>query len=279
MGYIKGKLNNHNDIFIFLDFLKEKRGRIDFYLPLDGFSISLCYDGNFFRLSSDKGSKNPKFELIKFIEEWLISGVKPNFVFFEGESCKGGVPLTEEELTLLLRDKDLLKVKELPPSFLITDLKVTVLPSFLVAHWRAAKPLSREDLYRYGMTYTDLIKLIESKALEIEPFYQVEVFPQTFRLFLFSLFAVSLVYLFFPFYLFNVPLFTKASALNWGLTYRLLDKQEGKELPFKWGFFKFYYFGDKVVSPGLDGKIGTEDDIVINLPKRGYSPVFTVPER
>jgi len=279
MGYVKGKLNKYNDLFVFLDFLKEKGGRIDFYLPFNDFSVSVCYDGKFFYLLSEEESKSPKFSLLKFLDEWFISGVQPYFVFFEGEPCEGGIPFSEEELNLILRDEALFKVKELPPSFLITDVRITELPSFLVAYWRNNKSLTREDLYNYGMTYTELVKLIEAKALEIEPFHQSELFPQTFRFLLISFIAASLVYLLLPFYLFNVRLFVGNLALNWGLTYRLLDKDEGQELPFKWGFFKFYYFKDKVVSPGLDGKLGTEDDIVIDLPKEGYIPVFTVPER
>ncbi len=67
MGYVKGKLHNYNDLFIFLDFLKEKGGRIDLYLPFNGFSVSVCYDGKFFYILSDEESKSPKFSLIKFL--------------------------------------------------------------------------------------------------------------------------------------------------------------------------------------------------------------------
>jgi len=278
MQYIRGKLAKLDDVQILLDILKDKPGEVKLFIPYrSDTELSICYDGTHFYLTSS-GEESPKLSLIKFIEEWLTTGVQPTFEFFEGEGCSGGLELEEEAIRALTEDPRFKKVQELPPNFEITRVEVQKAPSFLVAHWKSKKPLSRTELYRYGLTLSDLVKLIEEGVLKIRPYKMVESMPLKLRVFLMAVAAVAFIYLILPLNFIPLNRVKFNEAVNWALREKILGEEERKALPVRGCFnTRFYLHGDRVVNAGIDGLIGTGDDQSVPLPKKGYIPTFTVP--
>jgi len=278
MQYIRGKLAKLDDLQILLDILKEKLGEIRLFMPYrNDLEVSICYDGALFYLNGVE-NESPRFSLIKFIEEWITTNVQPTFEFFEGEKCGTGQKLTEEEIRALIEDTRFNKVKELPEHFEITKIEIQRVPSFLVAHWKTRKPLSKAELYKYGFTLTEVVKLLDEGSLRIRPYKMVESMPLKLRVFLMAVAAVCFIYLILPLNFIHLNAVKFNEALNWALREKILAEDEKKALPVKGCFnTRFYLHKDRIVNAGIDGQVGTNDDLSMPLPQKGYIPTFTVP--
>ncbi len=278
MQYIRGKLTKLEDLIVLIDVLKEKTGEVRLQIPYRDGEISICFDGVLFYLSGKDQGRGEKFALIKFLEEWLTTNLQPTFEFFEGEKCSGGLALTEEELLEIVNSPDLWKAREIPEYFEITKIDATSVPSFLVAHWKTRKPVSRKELYKHGYTLSDVVKFLEAGLLQIRPFKMADSMPVKLRVFLVSVAAVCLVYMILPLNFIQLNGLKLQEALNWGLREKVLGAEGKKELPVKGCFnTKFFLLDDRVVNPGIDGTIGTGDDLSLKLPRKGYKPTFAVP--
>lgn len=278
MQYIRGKLTKPDDFLILIDILKEKLGEVRLQIPYQDGEISICFDGILFYLSGKDEGRGEKFSLIKFLEEWLTTNIQPIFEFFEGEKCTGGLALTEEELMEIVNSPTLWKVREIPEHFEITKIEVESVPSFLVAHWKTRKPLSRKELYKHGYTLSDIVKFLEAGLLQIRPFKMADSMPVKLRVFLTSIAAICLLYMILPLNFVQLNALKFGEALNWGLREKVLGAEGKRELPVKGCFrTKFYLLDDRIVNPGIDGVIGTKDDQTVKLPKKGYKPVFAIP--
>ena len=278
MQRVKGRLNSLDDLIIFVDRLKDTGGRLELYIPLFNEEVVICYDGINFYLFTNNPDFPEKKALRVFIEKWLLNDLSPEFEFIEGEQCSSGVPVLEDELFQVLKDPFLESVKELPPYFEITKIDVKRVPSFLVAHWTARRPIRREEVYKYGLTLTDILRYIEAGLIEIKSFSVMESFPYKLRLFVQALALLVIVYFMLPLGYLKFNQFKVNQAVNWGLKERILKGKVREKLPVK-GCLRtnFYLVGDKVVNPGIDGTVGTGDDITFKLPEKGYKPVFTLP--
>ncbi|WP_456341965.1 hypothetical protein [Thermovibrio sp.] len=278
MQYIRGKLTKPDDFLILIDILKEKLGEVRLQMPYQDGEISICFDGILFYLSGKDEGRGEKFSLIKFLEEWLTTNIQPVFEFFEGEKCSGGLALTEEELMEIVNSPTLWKVREIPEHFEITKIEVESVPSFLVAHWKTRKPLSRKELYKHGYTLSDVVKFLEAGLIQIRPFKMADSMPVKLRVFLTSIAAICLLYMILPLNFIQLNILKFGEALNWGLREKVLGAEGKRELPVKGCFrTKFYLLDDTIVNPGIDGVIGTKDDQTVKLPKKGYKPVFAIP--
>lgn len=275
---VKGRLKSLDDLRIFVDTLKDKGGRLELYLPHFNEEVVICYDGINFYLSTNIPGFPEKKALKVFIERWLINDFYPKFEFIEGEQCSSGVPVFEDELLQVLKDPFLESLKDLPPYFEITKIDVKRVPSFLVAHWTARRPVNREEVYKYGLTLTDILRYIEAGLIEIKRFNVVDSFPYKLRLFVQALGLLVVVYFTLPLGYLKLNHFKVNQAVNWGLKELILKGKVREKLPVK-GCLKtdFYLLGDKVVNPGIDGTVGTGDDITVKLPDKGYRPVFALP--
>ena len=278
MQYIRGKLTKPDDFLILIDILKEKLGEVRLQIPYQNSEISLCFDGILFYLSGKDEGRGEKFTFIKFLEEWITTNIQPIFEFFEGEKCSGGLALTEEELMEIVQNPTLWKVKEIPEHFEITKIEIESVPSFLVAHWKTRKPLSRQELYKHGFTLSDIVKFLEAGLLQIRPFKMAESMPFKLRVFLTAVAVICLIYLILPLNFIHLNSLKFAQALNWALREKILGAEGKRELPVK-GCFKtrFFLVDNRIVNPGIDGIPGTKDDQVMELPRKGYKPVFAVP--
>jgi hypothetical protein len=278
MQYIRGKLTKPDDLLILLDILKDKLGEVRLQIPYRDIEVVICYDGVFFYLSGSPEDKGERFTLIRFLEEWLTTELQPTFEFYEGEKCKSGIALTEEELLEVVNSPALWKVKEIPEHFEITKIEIQSVPSFLVAYWKTRKPLSRGELYKHGLTLSDVVKFLESGLLQIRPYKMVESMPFKLRVFLTAVAVICMLYLILPLNFIHLNSLKFPEAQNWALKEKVLGADGKRELPVR-GCFKtrFYLVGEQVVNPGIDGIIGTKDDSVLHLPEKGYIPLFTVP--
>ena len=278
MQRIKGRLSSLEDLIIFIDRLKETRGKLELYLPFRNEEIVICHNGINFLLSSSNSEFPEKKALKVFLEKWFLNGIEPVFELYEGEICSEGYPIHEEELSQILNDPSLQLVKDIPPYFEITKIDVRNVPSFLVAHWKTQRPVNRDDVYKYGSTLSDIVKYMENGLLEIKPFVNIKSFPYKLRLFLQALALITVAYISLPIGYMKLSSFKVFEAANWGIKEKLVSYKTRKELPVK-GCFKtrFYLIGNKVVNPGIDGIIGTDDDINFKLPEKGYIPVFAFP--
>ena len=278
MQRVKGRLNSLDDLIIFVDRLKETGGLLDLYLPYFNEEVEICYDGINFHLSTNISDFPEKKALKVFIEKWLLNDLSPEFEFIEGEQCTSGVPVFEDELLQVIKDPFLEMVKELPPYFEITKIDVKRVPSFLVAHWTAKRPVSRDEVYRYGLTLSDILRYIEAGLIEIKQFTVMESFPYKLRLFVQALALLVVVYFALPLGYLNFNRLKVPESINWGLRDRIVKGEVREKLPVK-GCLRtsFYLIGNKVVNPGIDGIVGTGDDIAVKLPDSGYRPVFALP--
>jgi len=275
MQYVRGKLAKPQDLVILLDIVKDKTGEVRLYLPLQQIEVSICYDGKNFYLSSDDG--NPKFQLTKLLEEWIKSKTQPTFEFYEEKECRKDVSLSEDELERLIQNPYLELVEEVPDTFEITKIDIERVPSFLVAHWKARKPVSKRELYRHGFTLTQIARLIDKDFLRVRPFTTAESMPVKLRTLLTVIAGIALLYLILPLNFINLTVAKVNEALNWGLRERIIGVERTR-LPTK-GCFNtpFILEGNLVINPGIDGKVGTGDDLKLILPEKGYTPTFTVP--
>lgn len=278
MQYIRGKLARPDDLLILLDVVREKGGKVKLHMPYHRTEIAICYDGNTFYLG-EKGEtgKDPRFLFRRFLEEWVGTSLQPTFEFFEGESCTGEIAITVDEIKEMLEDRVLSRIRSLPEHFEVIKAAEKGVPSFLVAHWRTRKPLNKKSVYSYGTTLTELLQLIDKGLIRIKPYKMVESMPLKLRVFLTAAAVVSIIYLLLPLNFMELGPLKENEALNWGLREKILGRKEA-ELPVK-GCFRspFILVRDKVVSPGIDGKFGTDDDWIVELPKKGYVPTFAVP--
>jgi len=279
MQYVRGKLTKLDDFLVLLDVAKTKGGEIKLSLPMREAEFSICYDGDLFYLSTEGSDSDPKYELVKFLEEWIRSEVQPTFEFYEDKECGGGLALTEDQLKKILTDRYLEKAREMPDSFEITKIDITTVPSFLVAHWKTKKPVSKSELYKHNLTLSYIAKLIDNGKLEIRAFTTVESMPVKLRSFLMIVAAISLIYLILPLNFIKLSALKINEAVNWALREKVVGT-ERRMLPVK-GCFNtpFILDGTKIVNPGIDGKPGTGDDLVVQLPTDGYIPTFTVPAK
>lgn len=278
MQRIKGRFNSIEDLIIFVDRLKETGGRLELYLPYYNDEVVICFDGLNFYIDTNISGFPEKKALKVFIEKWLLNGVSPEFEFFEGESCSSGAPVFEDEILQVLKDPFLEMVKELPPYFEITKIDVKKVPSFLVAHWTARRPVSREEVYRYGLTISDILRYIERGLIEVKPFVVMESFPYRLRLFVQALALLVIVYFSLPLGYFKFNELKLLEAFNWGLRERIVKGNVREELPVKGCLrTRFYLIGNRVVNPGIDGTVGTGDDVTVVLPSKGYKPTFALP--
>jgi len=278
MQRVKGRLSSLEDLIIFVDRLKETGGYLELYFPFFNEEVTICYDGINFYISTSIADFPEKKALKVFIERWLLSDISPEFEFIEGEECSSGVPVLEDELLQVIKDPFLEMVKELPPYFEITKIDVKKVPSFLVAHWTARRPVNREEVYKYGLTLSDILRYIEAGLLEVKPFTVVESFPYKLRLFIQALALLVVIYFALPLGYLKFNQFKLPQAVNWGLRERIVRGSLREKLPVK-GCLRtdFYLVGDRVINPGIDGTPGTGDDISVKLPDRGYKPVFALP--
>jgi len=278
MQYVRGKLAKIDDLFILLDVLKEKTGEVRIYLPIQELEVSICYDGAQFHVHSEE--ENPKLHLTKLLEEWLTSKVQPTFELYEGKECPGSLLLTEGELRALIEGPRRRKVYQIPEAFEITKIEIDRAPSFLIAHWKARKPVTKKELYRHNITLSQVAQLIDEGALKIRVFRAVESLPFKLRALLMAAAVVCLIYLLLPLNFLHLNVLKFNEALNWGLKEKILGTEKTVKLPVKGCFStRFYLHEDKVVNLGLDGKLGSRDDKSIELPKKGYIPTFTVPAK
>ncbi len=279
MQHVKGRLSSLGDLLIFLDRLKESGGRLELYLPYYNEEIVICFSGTSFFIDGTSTDFLGRKALQVFLEKWLLGGVPPEFEFFEGEEeCSSGTAVPEEELFKVVRDPFLEKIKEFPQFFKIENIDVKRVPSFLVAHRTTGRPVSREEVYRYGLTLSDILKYIEVGLISIKPYAVMESFPYRLRLFVQALALLVVIYFSLPLGYLKFNVFKLSEAINWGLRDRILNGGEREELPVK-GCLKtrFYLIDNIVVNPGLDGIIGTSDDLSAPLPARGYIPTFALP--
>jgi hypothetical protein len=279
MQLIKGRIFKIKDLFILLDMLSEKGGKLTLYLPYRDKEINLCSKGRSFLI---EGEGDPTFKFLNFVEEWLLGELPANFELYETEECREGREIEREELFKLLGDPHLKEVKEIPELFEIVSIDIKKAPSFLVAHWTAKKPVERKEVYKHGTTLLQIVKLINSGALSIKPFSAVESLPTKLRLLLICIGAITLLYYLLPLNYFDANLLKINRAVNWALTYKVISEQlpPKVELPVK-GCFQspFFLEGDEVVNLGIDRTLGTRDDTVANLPEKGYKPVYAIPEK
>ena len=278
MQRIKGKLSSLEDLIIFVDRLKEEGGKLELYLPSSGDEFTICFDGINFYLSTNISDFSEKKALKVFIEKWFLKGLDPEFEYFEGDICTEGLPVLEEELLQILKDPFLEMVGELPPHFEITKIDVKRVPSFLVAHWTARRPVDREEVYRYGLTLSDILRYIEAGLIEIKPFKAMENFPYKLRLFLEALALLVIVYFALPLGYLKFNQLKANEAVNWGIKEKIVKGKVRERLPVE-GCLRtdFYLIGNRVVNPGIDRIEGTADDVVIKLPEEGYMPAFALP--
>ena len=281
MQRIKGRLSNLEDLIIFIDRLRESGGRLELYLPLGNEEIVICHNGINFILASSNSEFPEKKAFKIFIEKWLLSGIEPMFEFYEGEVCSNdsnSLSVSEEELFQILNDPYLKSVKDIPHYFEVTKIDVRNVPSFLVAHWKTQRPVNRDDVYKYGSTLSDIVRYVETGMIEIKPFINVKSFPYKLRLFLQALAFITVAYISLPIGYMKLTSFKVFEAANWGLKEKIVGHKTRKELPVKGCFkTKFYLIGNKVVNSGIDGVVGTDDDISFKLPEKGYIPVFAFP--
>ncbi len=278
MQRVKGRLNSLDDLIIFVDRLKDTGGRLELYLPYFNEEVTICYDGINFYISTNISDFPEKKALKIFIEKWLLNDLSPEFEFIEGERCSSGLPVLEDELLQVLKDPFLEMVKELPPYFEITKIDVKRVPSFLVAHWTARRPVNRDEVYKYGLTLTDILRYIEAGLIEIKQFNVMESFPYKLRLFVQALALLVVIYFTLPLGYLKFNQFKIGQAVNWGLREKIVKGSVREKLPVK-GCLRtdFYLIADRVVNPGIDGTVGTGDDITVKLPDKGYTPVFALP--
>ena len=277
MQRIKGKFSNLDDLIIFIDRLKESGGQLKLYLPYYN-NLSICSDKENFYLTTSTSELPERKALKAFLEKWLISKVNPEFEFYEGEICTEGIPISKDELFQILRDPFIESVDELPPFFEITKIDVKKVPSFLVAHWTAKQPVKRDEVYRYGLTLSDILKYIEADLIEIKPFNVMESFPYKLRIFLQALALLVIAYYALPIGYLKFNQVKILEAFNWGIKEKIVKGTVREELPVKGCFkTKFYLIGNTVVNPGIDGTVGTGDDLKVELPKKGYRPTFAIP--
>jgi len=278
MQYIRGKLAKPDDLLILLDVVKEKGGKVKLHMPYHRTEVVICYDGNSFYLGEEgKKDTDPRFLFRRFLEEWVGTALQPTFEFFEGERCTGEVAITTDEIREMLEDRILSRIRSLPEHFEVVKVAREGVPSFLMAHWKTRKPISKKSIYSYGITLSELLQLIDRGLVRIKPYKMVESMPLKLRVFLTAAAVVSILYLVLPLNFIELGPFKKNEALNWGLREKILGKKEAK-LPVK-GCFRspFILAEDRVINPGIDGKFGTEDDWIIELPRKGYIPTFAVP--
>jgi hypothetical protein len=279
MQYIRGKLARPDDLIILLDVLKEKKGKVKLQMPYYATEIYLCYDGKHLYLNAPQSTKSPRFALKRFLEEWITTNIQPIFEFFEGEICREGSLIREEEISELIHDPNLKKVKSIPEHFEITKAAVEEVPSFLIAYWKTRKPLGKNAVYDHELTLSELVRLIDRGLIRIKPYKMVESMPLKLRVLLMAVISVSIIYLLLPLNFISLGMLKYGEVVNWSLRNKVLGIEDA-ELPVEGCFkSKFHLRGDEVINPGLDGKVGTDDDLRINLPKKGYTPTFTVPAK
>lgn len=272
MQHLKGKLSNVEDLRIFLNRLGKTGGTLHLHLPTPGYNLTICFDGTNYLIST-RTSKLPEEKVLKvFIENWLLNGVDPEFELCEGEQCSGRIPLPEEELLNILNDPYLEEVTEIPPRFIVTDVDTSSVPSFLIASWSTKKPINRLEVYKHGLTLSDIVRFAKSGLIKIKPFQNVKILPRKVRLFLQAAALLTVVYLASPINYLNLNKLKITQAINWGLKEKIVGNTKRKKLPVK-GCLKtdFYLMGNTIVSTGID------NNIRIKLPERGYIPTFTLP--
>ncbi len=278
MQHIKGKLSNVEDLRIFLSRLSKTKGILHLHLPVPGYNLAICFDGTNYFLSTST-NKLPEEKVLKiFIENWLLDGADPEFEFYEGEPCSGGIPLSEEELLNILNDPYLEEVTEIPPQFIVTDVDIDSVPSFLIASWSTKKPISRWEVYKHGLTLSDIVRFAKSGLIKIKPFQNVKTLPGKVRLLIQAAALLTVVYLASPINYLNLNRLKITQAINWGLSEKIVGDTKKKKLPVK-GCLKtdFYLINNSIVNTGIDGIPGTNDDIRVKLPERGYIPTFALP--
>jgi hypothetical protein len=205
------------------------------------------------------------------------------FELNEVEECSGSYngALPEEKLVEIVNNPYLQSVRKVPENFVIKFMDTSKFPSSLVTYWTTKKPLSKLDLYRLGVSIADFAKLMEEGAVGIEPYKYQEAMPLKARILIILALFLSLLYLFLPVNLLKFSELKFLEALNWAMKEKVLGGNEGKkELPVTDCLGrKLWLVGNAVVSPGIDGQLGTEDDRKEFLPKSGYKPFFAVPTR
>ncbi len=271
---MKGKIRKFEDVWVVIDLLKEKTGKLYLTLSREGSKLVLCYDGTLFYVEGDD-VLDEEFSLKSFVEKWFLSGGELEFNLVELEPCGLGKAISYEKLQEILRNPFLKEIVKIPDPFEISYLDARKSPQFLVSYWTAGRPVTRWDVYREGYTLSDLVRFIHSGILKIRPYKKVESLPAIIRLPLIGLAAAVLLSFFIPFELQKLNLFYLNEAVNWGLKEKVLGRKNGIPLPvLGCANRRFYFLGDRVVNPGIDGKFNTGDDVVFPLPKEGFVPTF-----
>ena len=271
MQSLKGKLRDIEDLRLLVLGLEKKAGRLTLSLPYFGDEVSICCDGKTWRLNS--GFRD--FQV--FLEKWKVSSVRPSFTMSKGD-CEGA-EVSKEEILNLLSNSYLDRLRLLPESFLIEKISLGEVPSCLVSLWKLERPVSRWDVYRCGLTLIEFVELLEKGLLEIKPFKLRESLPWWLRLILNSLLVAGFVVLVFPVDILKLSTFEYAKAINWGLRELVLDREKKLPLPVRGCLdSSFVLNGNKVVFKSeLKGYLIKKE--VLKLPKKGFKPMFCLPEK
>jgi hypothetical protein len=284
MQYLKGKLSEPQDFAMLFDVIKERgtAGKITVTLPYGVDELTLCYDGSTVYVEALE-DLSPDFAVKKFVEKWILSGTRPVFVLHDTSECSesSNKALSEEELLQIVGDPHLKSVKKLPESFIIKFMDVSKFPPALVSYWTTKKPLRKTDLHRIGISIADFVKQMEEGAVDIEAFSYQEAMPFKARIVVIFFLVLSFLYLLLPVNLLKLSDLKLLDAVNWALREKIIDEEaERKTLPVTDCLGKkVLLVEDAVVSLGLDGQLGTDDDKKRALPKSGYKPFFAIPVR
>jgi len=268
---LKSKLKKLEDLLLLID--KIESGTCVLKFSHINEEIKFCINNsNIFSTGGNLSEKHFK----EFLEKWIYSSLPLYMEILVNTECSGKFLFSKEELRKIIVElsQSEEKIKKFPEKFEILDAIGENLPPVIRFHFILKKPMSVWELYQNNLTISQLIELIDSGSVKIRPFDEFDSLPKSLAYILNALIILMIVFYILPLNFLKLNTFKLNEAQNWALRNKVIGREKA-ELPIK-GCLKSQF----VASNGEIKIINLlHKETLGKLPKKGYKPMFAIPER
>jgi len=259
----------------FLNLLKFLGDDVLFKLKCDNESVIFCSkEGKVILISDEKPISEIEFK--KKLTRWILSGSKNiSFTIVPAlEEFPEGFPIEKQKLVKIIEAAKYLR--QIPEVF---NIKISVpenTPEKIKAF--ANQKISKKMLINSSsISLIDLCILEQEGLIEIEKIGVINKIVPVLAGISMVIILISVLFALLPYNKKMVTLITMENLTNTLNAKRITGYKIPEKLNARDGYLNYiYYENGKLISPGMDRKIGTEDDIIYNLPEPN-SPLFAIP--
>ncbi|SNR81905.1 hypothetical protein [Desulfurobacterium atlanticum] len=269
---VKGKITDFEQ---FLNLLKFLGDDVLFKLKCDDESIVFCSKQGKFILISE-GQPLSEMEFKKKLTNWILSGNRNiSFTIIPAlEDCPEGTLIDKDKIIEIIEAAKYLR--QIPEVLNIKILNPDNVPEKLKAF--ANQKIPKNLLVNSSsISLIDLCLLEQNGAITIEkPGISSKISPLIGAIAVLII-IISGLFSLLPYERKMVTLTIMENLTNTLTAKRIINRKIPEKLNVKDAYLNYiYYKNGKLISPGMDRKPGTKDDIIYNLPEPD-SPLFAMP--